>query len=572
MVCLENSSPGLLSGLNPDVDAINQETYQISGEAAQKSAWELARLDTGTGTLVRSAQTEVLKYQTQNEPTIDPIELNKKFPKMPKPFTEPVNMTVAQRIYDNQNQRQDLQDRVNAGPQDGWYGFTNKWGANLLAHATDPLELGAGFAVSAALPALAPAAVASKLGLGVAEATIGQTVAKTFVEGALANAATQPLEYYNSKQEQRDYDAEGALVGALGTAAGFSVLHGAVKIGSNGLNRFLGRVAPKHAESIEMAALSQSIEGKKISVDPVINEMVSDTNYQKPNFVKIPDENIADTTFYSPKEIVTQDPAAKSAVISDDYGQGVYLTDDANVANGAASRKLNPTDGSIISGKVNEASLVDLDNANMDPRFIEAAKTSLEGSDVKIDPEKLGGKDFFSNVHDAIEEGKLPADFLETLKSNAQAQGIDGYRFTADQLADQPHAAHNAMVLFDHEKFSPEGNLLPDKDAVPRISKEEAQAHFVKNDSVESSIHYDPESFPKFENTVSVPPESPKVAELKKTFDSFKEDIQTQIESLGDHPDAKELVKLQKDLEFDAKKVELQSTAIKAAGDCLLRG
>ncbi len=567
---MENSNQGLLSSLNPDVEAINQEAFHLSGEESQKASWELANLDTASYTLARTAKMALLKNQTSEEPTLDPIELNKKFPKMPQPFTEPVNMTVAQKIYDNQMQRQELQDRVNAGPQDGWYGFTNKWGSNLLAHATDPLELGAGFAVSAALPVVAGAGIAARLGIGAAESTISQTIGRTFVEGTLGNIATQPLEAYNSKQEQRDYNVQDALVGAIGTAAGFSALHGAVKIGSNGLNRFLGRVSPKHAEAIQNAALVQSLEGKRIATDPVIGETLSDTNYPKQSFHKLDSAAINETRFYSPKEIVTNDINSKSSVISDDYGGGIYLTDDPQIANGAAARKLSENDGSIISGKVQDANLIDLDNKTMDAKFVEAARSSLEGSDVKIDPEKMSGKQFFEEIHNAIEDRKLPTSFLDDLKENLKSQGVDGYRLTVDKLADQPHTPHNAVVLFEDKKFSNDGNLLPDKESVPRLSQAEAQNHFEKNNSIEASIHHDSENFSQFQNIKDNPPEPMAAPEFKKQVDSLHEDIKSQIDQLGDSPEAKNLVKLQENLKENATRSDLVGTLLKAAKDCLV--
>lgn len=571
---------GLLSNLDPNVAAYDQEELHLTAESSFSDAMDLARMDTAFQAGSRILDQNKLEKETENEPKLSPEELNKKFPKMPKPFTEPMNLSVAKLIHGNNMVRQELQERVNAGPQDGPGGFLNKWGAGLLAHALDPLETAAGFVVGMALPVVAGGTavgkalgIPSKLaieaakatGTAIPKATIGQSVARLTVEGTLQNTLNIPLDVYSSRLEQRDFNVEEALVGAVGAAAGFSVLHGAIKLGSNRLNRLLGRVSPAHTEMIQKTAIAQTLDGKKIEVEPILKEVISDTNYPKSDFIKIPNESLHEATFYSPKEMVTKDITHPSAAISDDYGNGIYFTDDQKVANGAAARKLNENDGSIIQGKIKDANLLDLDSPITDQFMLDSIKES--GLKVK---DGFTGKDYFNLVHDAIEEKKLPADFLETLKEKARANGIDGYRFTVNEMGGMPHAEHNGVFLFEKEKFVHESNLLPDQDAVPRISQDDVQTHFEKNQSIESSIHYEADNFKEYEAIKNSPPVELGVNEFKKQVDQLHEDLKSQIAQLAGTPEEASLLKLQERLKEDAKKSDLVGTLLKAAKDCLV--
>lgn len=575
---MANSNQGLLSNLNPDAEAYNQEAFSLSESDANSAIWENANLDTALSSGRRILDQTLLERDTQNEPKLSPEELNKKFPKMPKPFTESTNLSVAQHIYGVQTARQDIQDRVNAGPQGTWY-EVKKFGANMLAHAMDPLEFAAGYVVSTALPVIAGVTGIGKYlgiptkeaieaarvaGTALPKATVGQTVARLSVEGTLQNMANVPLDIYSSKQEQRDFNAEEALVGAVGAAIGFSVLHGAVKIGSNKLNRFLGRVTPKHSEAIQSAALSQVIEGKKVDVAPVLDEMISDTNIPNPAYEKVSSDGLHLTNVYSPKEQVTKNIESKSALISDDYGDGIYLTADKEKANGAAARKLNENDGSIIQGKIKDANLLDLD-LRVDPKFQEIAKDS----GIKID-ENMSGKELFNQIHDSIESGKLPPNYLENLKEKAASNGIDGYRFTVNELAGRPHEPHDGFLLFNKDKFAHEQNLLPDTEAVKTITKEEAQAQFEKNQSIESSIHYNEDAAKSFHEALVNPPKEPAQATLKPQIEDFHQQIDDRIKLVGEEsPAAKELVAFKEQAKLESQANELENTVLKAAFDCL---
>lgn len=572
---------GFLSEIQPDVESLDNMSLQLTGSDSLKASWELANLDTAVYSIARNLDLKNLANATQDQPKLHPDELNKQFPDIPEKFKEPVNMAVANQIYTNQKQRKELQDKVNAGPQTGFYGFANKWGANLLAHATDPLELAAGFVVSAAVPVLAGSSIATKLGYNagkqilaqtaeglavqtIPKATVGQAVARTFIEGTLQNLPTVGLEAYNSKQEQRDYEVTQSLMGAVGAAAGFSVLHGAVKLGGIKLNNFLARVGEQHLESIQRPAIAQLVEGKKLNVEPIMKELISDTNYDKKGFNKIPNEQIGEATFYSPKESVTHDISSKTSVISDDYGNGIYFTDDQKVANGAAARKLSENDGSILSGKIKDANLLDLDQP-INPELMSFGKES--GLKVK---ENMNGKDFFNMVHEGIESGKLPADYLDQLQLKAKEQGIDGYRFTVNELAGQPHAEHNAVMLFDKEKFLHEDSFLPDSNSVPRINQNDVQAHFERNNAPDASIHYEADSYNEYNKIKDSPPEEIKFSEVKKQVENLHEDLKSQIEQLAGTPEAEELAKIQERIKIDAEKSDHVGTILKAAKDCLV--
>lgn len=579
-----------LGNINPDIEAYNNATLEVGAGEAFGAALDLARADTAFFTANRIMDQNTLEKQTANEPKLDPEELNKRF-KMPKPFTEPMNLSMARMIYGQNQARQELQDRVNAGPQDGWHGIVNTWGAGLLAHAMDPIETSAGLLVSAALPVVAGETIAAKLGLNAgkhaltqtaeglvlttgAKATALQTAARVTVEGTLQNMVNVPLDVYNSEQEQREFNAKEAVIGALGAAAGFGVIHGAVKLGGAKLTDFLGRVSPKHTEVLQKVAASQVLEGKKFEVGPVVKDFISDTNYPKTDFVKLSLDDLKNTTMYAPKEIVTKDINAKSAVISDYYGDGIYLTDDPIIANGSVSRKLNDYHGSILSGKVKDANFIDLDlPLSESPKAKEVFQgiiDSFPGDKTKIDINQLKAKDVFDAIHDGIESGDLPADTINKINTGLKEQGYDGLRLTADKMAGADHAPHNAVVLFDANKFEHEGNHLPDVENKQKPSQTEVQQLFEKNNSPENKIIYDEKAYKENNKIMDEPPKPDTPSEYEKNLKETTEQVDNTIKLLGEKNEhSKELIQERENIKLENQTAAKEDSIIKAAFDCL---
>lgn len=564
------STSGLFS-LEPDEKVLKSEPLELSGSEAFESALLLGSMDAPMYAGQRAIEQHQLEEQTKDRPKLSPEELNKKYPS--GEFTEAMTEPVAQLIHRSKIMRKDLEKRVQAGPQTGWWGAANKWGANILAHVIDPVEIAAGLVVGPAIKVAAPA-FAAKLGIGAATSTVGQSIARNSVEGVIQSAVDLGINAYNSQQEQRDFDATEAMIGAVGGAVGFSAIAGGIKLGSNKLNNFLGRVSGKHAETLQRTAVAQTLNGNKVDADGVLGELISDTNIPNPAFKKIPKEQIGESVFYSPKDITTKDIGASTAVISDDLGTGIYFTDDVKIANGAAARKLNDYDGSIIAGKIKDANLIDLDEIVPDPIFRDAAKSALEGvrgaDNVKIDVDNLSGKGLFNAIHDAIEDGRLPKEFLNILKVEAKIRGIDGYRFTVDEIAGMPHAPHNGIMLFEANKFVQEKNFLPDTDAVPRIPKQKAQELHEFNQSEKSSIFYDEAATKEFNDVLVKPPLDPIPVKIKQLVDNNIKEIDAKIKVAGeDSPAAKELLKLKEEITESLKIGEQEDTVIKAIFDCL---
>lgn len=555
-----------------------QDVYQpsVSGGQAFAASAELAAQDTATASIYRMYTLNSLEREAQFDQKLDPEKLNEKFPGLEKPFTEAKSVRVAQEIADRQAERRRLENIINAGPK-GTLQTVANFGAAMLPHMIDPIELGAGIATGAGLGVIAARS-------GIATAAIAKTavgkVGAELASGFAGNLITEPFSTIPAATaEQREYGIKDAAFNAAVGAAGFTAA------------RLVGGKAFKLAKNLgdralnmkERVSTSQMLEGKRIDVTPVGEMFARQTDIPHEQtgytFKNLSHEEIKTQTFHAPKQINTPDIKSESAMFSDHYGDGVYMTDNPAVANAAAVRGLDNAQGGIIETKISpDANLVNLDEfVSPTSKFRDAVNSALEGTRNeaglnkfdRVDLDFLSGKQIFDYLEDQVSQGKLPESIINSVGFEAQVRGIDGYNFKADSVGDVEHSPHNAVVIFNPEKIQTGATRAPNPELIKNPTDTELRALREKQDPIRQHRDFVPDDISRLDSNI----ENPQVHELRaseidKQADGHIEEMET-ADQLGilSESDKKALDGLKQDKAFSEK----LSTIAKQAIGCVTR-
>jgi hypothetical protein len=156
------------------------------------------------------------------EPDVDPETLKQEFPQLPgKPaFDSPLPLSVAQGIYDHQQDEIRIADAISRRPGGFWNGAA-RYGAQFAADMLDPTNIATMF-----VPVVGEGRFVAD-GAGFAARTAGR-IAAGAVNAEVGQIPLIALKYGLSKQEQDDYGAVNVLQDlALGAGMG-ATLHGAI--------------------------------------------------------------------------------------------------------------------------------------------------------------------------------------------------------------------------------------------------------------------------------------------------------------------------------------------------------
>lgn len=178
-------------------------------------------------------------------------------------------------------------------------------------------------------------------------------------------------------------------------------------------------------------------------------------------------------TFYhgtkAPIESVTQlDPGShgdEQAL----YGIGAYLTDNPNIAEGYAKTKGAGPTGKVLTAKIDNANLLNLENPlpqNAKDVFEQTYK-SLGGDEAL--PDDITGKEAFKKIQEIMHEERYPRseaqDVLGELTINLRQQGYDGLAHTGGEAKGTPH---NVAILFpDYGVGRPLSDIITDTPKPP---------------------------------------------------------------------------------------------------------
>lgn len=582
----QNPTPN--GGMDDYIKAMNAIKPNASAFDEFKATADEAVSSTITGSLSRMYMMSEARQNAENfggqKASVE--DLNRQYPGLPAPFKEPTDPFTAGEIARRQVEKKELEDTISNGPQGPLYA-AGRFGAGLLAHAGDPLEIGAAMLTGAgaeiALGSKLLAPLGTKLGIGVLDAA-GNKVAQTaiqraatgVIEGSSAAATTEPANWVANKQDSTKNDwkssAFNILLGGL--------TYGAIKAGSpiiaSSLSRSEGNLVETlnqpQADQVHNYTTSLLSQDKNPDPAPLLNDFAREKAGQGPKvdepsyiFKKQMDmEKIGEGKFYAPKESVEasfKDGARPK--LGGDFGSGLYLTDNPDIANGVSAAKTLDTPGSIHEVTLGDSNLIKMDEVPTG-KALESQREFLNAfaKEHGVEPLKadLTPRDVIESLKTGIDTGEIKPDVLENYYDGLQKSGADGLHYEVSQTGGVSHEPYNAAYIFDHEsdKISQSGVADANPDRVREPSPQEINSLGKNSLSHESDIWHDPKAQEEFDKHLNQG--IPKVDQT--TFENqYKEARQEMEHQLKQEPDSATQAKLDKIDEVAKRGAQMEKLA-----------
>jgi hypothetical protein len=365
---------------------INQQLSEDHGPeiGTFEAAYELASMDTFMGGLARNSALDDMDGPSAKKLT--PEVLNEKYPGMAVPFNKPMSDVAAFHLHEETQKRNDLQRIISEGPKGTFYNQVTNIGANLVAHALDPVEFGvgtlAGFGIKG-VGMLIKGSQAAASSAGIAkfgEALTKSSFAVEATEGILGNAALEPAMYQQQKRAQVDYGIEDAFLSVVGGGLAMPVLKKAFH-SVIGLPDSVTGMAWK-------SSIGQAQEGFRPTPE-LHAQAYNDIAFKNPD--NIPVGSVRAEYKFSPMDVAAHQDKTfymagasinESKTIGDFLGEGSYLTDNPNFANNIAAHPMDDSIGDVFEVKLNNTKLFDADTK------FDLSKRPWEAEGYKLVPEK----------------------------------------------------------------------------------------------------------------------------------------------------------------------------------------
>ena len=561
----DNRVPLLDQPVSPDEASFNNIKPDVSLLDSMAASTSLSFMSSP----IYDATAMIMKKQQESqlqEPTMQPSELNHQYPGMS--FKDPTTKSSAALMYEMRLHEQNLQETIDAGPQGSFYGLA-RFGAQLLPQAIDPINYLAGSGVAkVAGKALIGTGIGRALGYGVESPGVLQNLGRSSLEGVAGNLAVEPLQALKASQFNEDYNVSDAAVNAIGAGVGFAGVHAVL----GPVGRFLGKLTREHLGVIEKSAISSVANDRVPMVDEQLKDYVKETQggvYMKGElsragyvFKPMDPANTGDRPMYSAThEQATsfENGAAKidtSIIGHEGYGPGIYMTDNPHVANGEAARKIHENDGTVFEHRIADKKLLNLDEPMPDSMPLEGFG-EYEGKTVK---------ETFTNVKDAIEEGRLPESALQDLNKHIQDAGYDGIHYKETSVIGEAHDPHNVVMLYDKTGVEADNVYHADNSKVPHISPEDLNILKEKVKSPESHIFYDPKAVEAYNEARDYqdPKQSQRISSLNKDVT----ETQAELKQLAElpHTDAADIKEIESINEAMSMRDNLEAMIRRAIG------
>lgn len=550
-------------------DALGKTVPSSLGEVLSATI-DLSKMDTAVEAAKRLEY--VSEFGAQPGEKLKPEELNAKFPGLEKPFTEPMNLQTAQYIAKEQDRKRKLQETIQKGPDNFFYGVA-KFGAAVLPHALDPLENAASLIAGGIV-----GNVAQKFSSVARAAALLNKLPKTKAliagvsEGAIGNVLTEPLVYEANQAQQMDYTLKDSAANVGLGAVAFPAVRFAFGSGIDLIHRM-----GKRAEEVTYrSAVSQFLNDQKVDIQPLIRDAALETRGEIPA-----GKAIAGMTSYEYRPVIrpedlkersffaaSPEPArafsdAKTTVIEEDFGEGIYLTDNPAVANAHSARKMADVEGSVHELDISQAKLLDLDQP-LPQDFL----SRLSTEDRKLLPENVTGRQLLNETLQGIRAEKLPEEALPAIHQMIKDAGYDGLRYEGGKFAGVENPPHNVVMLFDGTKAQEKSAFRPDSSAVPAATRAEAQALAEQKASFRNDALFDETAHRELHETFTSPELEQKLTDIEARETETLELMAT-LESQGLL--TPEESKLLEKLKTAAQEAEQDAQAFKFAAACLQR-
>jgi hypothetical protein len=543
---------------------LSQELPTTYWEGIQGEA-KLTYENLPTKALFRSMELGALKDQGFG-PKLDPNDLNKRFPEVDQPFTEPMNLPAAEEIARRARDRHEMESIVGRSSVGG----VGRFGTSLLVGAIDPLNLAAGILSGGALRAAGVMAEAT---------TISRYAAQAAVEGTAGALVPEAITGYANAQEQQQYGALDYLSNVGMAGLGYAGITTGVRFGLPKLANMLRRVPEAERMSHE-AAVAQLLMDRRVDVEPIAQTMVRETNgAPHPGLPEYRYEPLTDGAQARERPLYAGSTKslggfseAPKAVIEEDLGHGIYLTDNPAVANGHAARTVTDADGKIfqVAPAGRDLNLLHLDS----PLADSPARGALEELGVPAEGARTV-KGALELVQAQIQSGKLPESALDELAGKLKAAGYDGYFYEGGKYLGESNAPHNVVMVFDPEQTGDGGGLLreqaqfaPDRSATQRAAGLSRDEILRGQSAPERRIDFDSAAVQEFNELLRQPPKELELPDLQE-HDSVALETLRALQEQGQL--APEEVKALERIEGLAREAKEEETAIKAGLFCMGR-
>jgi hypothetical protein len=513
-----------------------------------EASWELANMDTWTNNVIRNQTLSDL--EADGGKVLTPEQLNEKYKNVEVKFNKPTNEKVAFILDEEGQRRNQLKEIISKGP--ALSGFTN-FTTTLAAHAADPLELTAGLltgfafrgvgAVAGGIAAKTAASAtagagasklaaiatkASKLGQG----GIGQEIAENFI----GNVPSEVYAYTSAQKAQVDQSIQGSLASiAAGTLAIPALKYG-VKTSLNGLSK----LAPEIAEVKIKDAIAKVESGKLIN-DSNIEKMVDDVHYGKAldtgnegpdrlsyEYKARSTEEIKLSPMYAASNKAGNIEGGTKAMV-EDFGDGIYLTDNPSIANNFAANEFSSAPSSVHKITASEVNLINRDTP-LDASFKETlikdvGEKTVLGKALKK-AETL--KEAMNSIREKIDNGTLKAEHMDRMYAAIKKNGYDGFH-GAHEGIENPH---NYSYIFPEskQKIKETEMFRPDKKAVKKINKDTLNKISEPYTIKENDVFYDKDVQIHFE---AAPKLTPEISKLSSNIETSLKELDSVANSEG---------------------------------------
>ena len=511
---------------------------------------------------------------------LHPNELNQRFPEVEVPFTEPTSLPVAAEIARHARDRQELESIISHGPQGGLYG-ASRGAMGLLVGFGDPASL--------ALGGIGGKALGASGILGAEASTLAGRLGQNFAHGVAGAALPEALGGYAALKDQQEYGVKDFVGNTVLAGAGYSALATGFHYAKPALAEFFGR-NPKAEVIAHESAIEQLLKDRQVDVEPIARDIHRQTNgspksedgkvsafgdykYQK----IVASEDVPGRDFFHGSQESQGDfKSSPKGPLEENFGHGVYLTDNSNVANGHAAQSYTTADGKVYKVNIKNADikLIDLDS----PARPGVMKETLDGfiadhGGSPIPEAGISMKQIVAEVQSQVRKGSLPATALDDLADRFKQAGFDGYHYEGGDFAGVKNDPHNIVMLFDPEKTGDAGGMAhetgqyaPERSVVPAQTPEESAAIEQEKARPENGVNYDPQAAQRFEELVKNPPKEMEIPDLKEyESQSLQElkDLHAQGQLDPEH------IKHMEDLKQMAEYARNEDIAIKAGMACL---
>ncbi len=495
---------------------------------------------------------ELDRLRQNDEPLLEPLELNRLFPTVDRPFTNPTKLSVAKVISERADERHRLSQMVNLKP-DGFLSAAAVFGAGLggalydrgefaLGVGSGLLTFGAGTVARVGLlgTRVRNAAQASRFGFKT-ELALGFTEASISEFGFVAPS---------DESELQDNDTLDSLVGI--TAGVFTFVAGRRVIGKT-IDFFKNRGAGFRAD-VQESILNQVDSGRSPRVDGFVDELVNERNgligVLDPDDAAARARPVGQTFTHeragSIQELLGRDfflgaspEMIKNGQLSlrgrgtdplvDSFMEGIHLTTNQIHANGVAGSRSFNRPGKIFRFKLSkDAVMIDLD-VKLDGK----AKEIITGLEPEFFKNKKvadilstdNGATVLDIIRDGVKRGLVRSDIFERIQKSLDKGGFDGFVTESGFVMGRSVGKHDVAILFSDKNLFADGTFRVDSDAVPKLGGQKLLD--MKKDvlSLESLQRYDKKVDVELNKKMKEPPPPPPEETLKKDLDDFEDEV-----------------------------------------------